>query len=284
MIAHLRNTLSSLHIVGLDIACPIEHDADEFHAIDFCKKSDIGKLANINSPDIVIHLAGLMPPASEDAMRRVNVEGSVYLAEALKSLNKKIKLVSAGSAAEYLPSEIAINENSPIGGLSPYGRTKSEQSSALLECAALSKLSVVIARPFNLLGPGLSKNLVAGGLCQQFIETGVEQGFIAPRGPVDSIRDFIDVRDVVAAYWLLAESTEEGVFNVCSGEGQTINALIAVLEKGFGCQVEVRPDYDAAMKPDISIGNCERLRGLGWKPSVSFEASLLAMVEETLSR
>jgi GDP-4-dehydro-6-deoxy-D-mannose reductase len=221
-----------------------------------------------------------MPPHDEETMHRVNVDGSVNLANALASAGQsRVRLISAGSAAEYLPAEERLTESSATGGSNAYGRTKATQSSALLQLAK-DALDVVVARPFNLLGPGLSTNLVAGAACEQFHTVGRARGYIAPRGPIKSVRDFIDVRDVASAYWTLADRGESGeAYNVCTGEGMSIAAVIAMLEEEFGFRVATRPDYDATrIDADTVIGDNAKLLALGWRPEISVRRSLHDMV------
>ena len=263
---------------------PSVHEADEFLSIDLCAEGALLTAISTYPPDIVFHLAGLMPPNSEEDMHRANVLASQNLVRALsKSAERKVRLVGIGSAAEYLPQSSPLSESSPVGGVSAYGRTKSLQTSALLG-AATQNLAVVIARPFNLLGPGLSPNLVAGGLCQQFMSTGRSHGFIAPKGPIDSARDFVDVRDAVDAYWLLARFGLSGqTYNVCSGVGTSIRTVIGRLEQFFNVDVEVRPDYDKSrLTADVVVGDNRKLTELGWAPRFTLDDSLKAMADWTL--
>jgi len=281
MIEALQAQGDDVRVVGLDVAAPPAHAADAFFAIDLCEPGSLRRAIGQAPPDVVIHLAGLMPPRSEAEMRRVNVEGSVALGAALIEAGVEgVRVVSAGSAAEYRGGGAgAISEQSPIGSDSPYGRTKSEQSERLLQLAAESGLSVLIARPFNLLGPGLSAHLVAGALCQQFMTNG-QRGYIRPKGPTESVRDFIDVRDVVSAYWDLAQKGESGeVYNVCTGIGTPVARIVEILEEAFGMTVEVRPDYDPELvRPSASIGDNGKLVALGWQPRISLEESVRSLV------
>ena len=268
-------------IVGLDLTEPEQHQADEFVELDLCSEQTVSDVVKQFPPDIVFHLAGLMPPSDEQSMRDANVKASVAIVQALaNSPKRRTRLLSIGSAAEYLPHSEPLSENAPTGGVSAYGRTKSEQTAKLLGSQS-SALSITVARPFNLLGPGLSENLVAAGLCRQFLTTGIDEGYVAPKGPIESVRDFVDVRDAVEAYWLLAHNGRSGqVYNVCSGAGTEIHTIIRELEKLFKCSVRIRRDYDSSkIKPDIVIGDNRKLVQLGWRRKYSLQQSLKSMVD-----
>lgn len=281
MIAALKSQQHTVRVVGLDIRVPEHHQADVFLEKDMGDIDAIAAAARAEPPDFVIHLAGLMPPFGEEEMRRVNVDASINLIKALDANNHKVRLVSAGSAGEYLPGNQPLSEDAPVGGTNPYGRTKAEQTKALIEFES-DTVEVVVARPFNLVGPGLSPNLVAGGMLEQFFDTGRSEGFVAPRGPIDSVRDFIDVRDVCAAYWLLAERGETGqVYNISSGKGTPVVRIIEIMQDILKIDIDIRPAYDPeVIKPDSFVGDNRKLAALGWRPVISLEQSLRDMVEQ----
>lgn len=283
MIRYLKRRATPVRIVAVDVRRPAHHDGHVFLESDFCNEDSVARAVEQAPPDVVIHLAGLMPPHSEGDMRRVNVGGSVNLARALASRRKtETRLISAGSAAEYLPGSHRLTESAPTGGTNAYGRTKSEQSAALVALTTDS-LHVIIARPFNLVGPGLSTQLVAGALCEQFSTTGRREGFIAPKGSLTSTRDFIDVRDVVAAYSLLAEAGIPGeIYNVCSAVGTKIGTVIEMLRQEFDLDVDIRSSPDAAGAADDSyVGDNTKLSALGWRPATTLQQSLHDMVQAT---
>jgi hypothetical protein len=80
-------------------------------------------------------------------------------------------------------------------------------------------LDVVVARLFNLIGPGEDERHLAPSLARQFAErmAGVTAEPVQV-GPLDTTRDFVDVRDVAAALIAISESDAAGdLVNVASG-------------------------------------------------------------------
>lgn len=281
MIQYLKSLEPSARVVGIDIQPDPNSCADAALAVNLSDEEAVRRVLRAEPPDIVIHLAGLMPPETERRMRQVNVDASVILAESIvEIMPQKTRIVCAGSAAEYGSSAGNPSEVSTCRPSSPYGRSKHEQTTRMLSFNS-SLLEVIIARPFNLIGPGLSENLVAGSLCRQFVGLGKSRRHIAPKGPVESVRDFVDIRDVVSAYWTLAISGEPGqIYNICTGKGTSIAQLIEIMQLAFDTTVEVRPDYDkAAVSADRSIGQNDKLKSLGWQPEYSIEESVAAMVD-----
>ena len=279
MTRHLRTLEKRVRVVGLDLLADSVDGADTTLRVDLSDADSVRRAAEAEPPSVIIHLAGLMPPHSEEAMRHINVDASITLANAVQAAQSgNIRLICSGSAAEYDRDIEAPDEDSPCNPAGAYGRSKNEQTTRLLSLNS-PRFEVVVARAFNLVGPGLSENLVAGGLCRQFLRQAENDGVIAPKGPIESVRDFIDVRDVVAAYWLLATAGNAGeIYNICSGEGTSIARLIEVMQATFGVAVDVQPDYDpAVISADVSIGQNRKISALGWRPQYSLEDSIAAM-------
>lgn len=283
MIRYLTSLAQPPHVIGIDVRPDTASQADESIVLDLTDQDSVRRAIDAGSPDVVIHLAGLLPPADEQAMMRVNVDASEALAKALSTgKSKTIRLVGAGSAAEYGSGNSRPDETDECKPGSPYGRSKNAQTRRLLSMNS-EQLEVIVARPFNLLGPGLSDKLVAGSLLRQFREIAGKEGTIVPRGPVESIRDFVDVRDVVAAYWRLAMHGQPGeIYNVCTGHGTSVSRLIDIMQEELGISVTVTPDYDrSAISVDESVGRNGKLLALGWSPDYSTRDSVAAMVAAT---
>jgi GDP-4-dehydro-6-deoxy-D-mannose reductase len=145
---------------------------------------------------------------------------------------------------------------------------------------SLFGFAVDVARPFNLIGPGLPDHLVAGSLVRQFVEAGSGPVRV---GNTHTARDFVDVRDAVRAYWqLAAREGEGGIFNVCSGTPTTIGSLMQLLQQVAGreTRVETDPGRVRGDDPVEVFGAPEKLHAAtGWKPAIPLARSLRDMLE-----
>lgn len=228
----------------------------------------------------VIHLAGQTVPSafSRPESSLENVRTILPLLDHLESA----RLLVVSSALVYGRSPDPQSEDFPARPEGRYGLSKH-----LLEQAALgsaNRLDVRIARPFNHVGTGMRENLVIPSILKRI---SVERGSTAPLPlyGIDSVRDFVDVRDITRAYLEILELPESArnIFNVCSGEGTTISAIATI---ALGLMNEKRA-IQFADQPNSSddrstlIGNSERLRNAtGWQPKISLEQSLADMVAE----
>lgn len=269
-------------VVGLGVAPAGPRGVDAYFRLDLCDREAVAAAARERRPRWVIHLAGVLPPTDEAAMWRVNVGGTVGLLLGLRSAGcAGVRLLSVGSASEYAPvaSSEARAETSPCGGASAYGDTKWVQTLVALEGRS-DEVEPVVARTFNLIGPGLSPRLVVGSLCAQFARGESLNEVVV--GNVESARDYVDVRDAAEAYWLLAVQGRPGeVYNVCSGRPVTVADVLRLLERltGRTPRVRVDPERLRPSDPPIVYGTCTKLReATGWEPRFSLQQSLRDML------
>ena len=279
--AFLRTLPDRPRIVGLDVQPIASPDVDAAHAIDLADTAAVRRLGRMEPPAIVIHLAGLLPPAADGEMWRVNVGGTANLLHALHAAEAPVaRFVGIGSAAEYSREvHSPVDENAPCAGASIYGMTKLAQTLLSQHLGTTFGIEVAIARPFNLIGPGLPARFVAGSLLRQFLDAA--DGIVRV-GNTHTARDFVDVRDVVRAFWLLAATPNvSGVFNVCSGIPTTIEQLLRLLGDITRRSITITVDPER-VRPDDPLevyGNPARLRGAtGWQPAISLEQSLHDMM------
>jgi GDP-4-dehydro-6-deoxy-D-mannose reductase len=285
LIAYLKRKHPDLSIVGLDICSAVHSQVDSYQQVDLLDLAGLRSQLDSSSPDLVFHLAGLLPPRTEAEMWQVNVGGTLNLLQTLGVSGCKPVILSIGSAAEYLPHESGrMTENDPGPGFSPYGRVKWAQTKLALELGREYSLDVRVARPFNLIGPGLPGSLVASQFCEQFAAGDSRQIKV---GNVESARDFIDIRDAVHAYWKIASSGVGGeIYNVASGAPTRIATLLDIFSQLSGGKHEIVVDQSRlkSVDADIVYGVCDKLRQVcGWLPEIPLQQSLADMYAEARS-
>jgi GDP-4-dehydro-6-deoxy-D-mannose reductase len=238
-------------------------------------------------PELVVHLAG---SRSHDARALLtdNVLATVRLVTAAASLGTPPRIVVASSSAVYGPASGPIDERAGLAPVTLYGVTKvaQEQAAALMAGGRLEHL--VIARLFNLVGPGQSADFVLGRVAQQIAEA--EQGgpnTITVRN-TETERDFVDVRDAAEALVLMGDAEElHGPYNVANGVAHPIGTAIDLLMGQAACEVTLENVDEALGAGDVATqsGDPGRLlRATGWSPSHSFEESLQALLDSWRAR
>ena len=261
---------------------------DVYEPIDLRDGNAVEAVARRLPPDWVIHLAGCTHTDAADLWES-NVGAMLGLGRGLVAAGSRAaSVVSIGSAAEYAAaSAMPLTETSPLGPVSAYGRTKVAQSLLAQDFSRAFGVPCCVARTFNLVGPHLPGRLVAGRVVSEFARAAADGGAIRLRS-VHTSRDFVDVRDAVAAYWLLARHGRDGeIYNVCTGTAVTVSALVGMVAEIAACHPDLQTvDADSSASDPVQvIGSPRKLQdATGWQPRVSLRQSLADMWKSRLDR
>lgn len=196
--------------------------------LDVCDRAQASSIISNTKPDLILHLAATLSDNFTDAFA-VNVEGARNLCDAIVASGHGTRLLLTGSASEYgavQPEQNPVGTSHPLQPVSLYGMTKAWQSMLGLYYAR-SGVDVVIARIFNLDGPGLSDKLFSGRIRNQVaaIKAGKQERLKI--GPLDAIRDYVSLDTAAMQILAIAEHGESGkVYHVGSGKGVSMRELL----------------------------------------------------------
>lgn len=230
-------------------------------------------------PDCVFHLASALHAAPERELFETNVEGTVSLMDALADAGGPLPLFVLGSSGSVYgrAASLPIAEGDACNPAEMYGMTKLAAEHVTRIKASRSGVPFVVARIFNVVGPGQSDGHVCGRLAAQLASIPRRPGAVLTVGALDTTRDFIDVRDVAAALLLLARHGAHGTaYNVASGRETPIHAVLSELLRiaGRAGEVEIVRHDDRPAGVPRHVADISRLRQLGFAPSRSLAASL----------
>ena len=242
---------------------------------DLTRPNEVRAAVKAAAPALVMHAVGLAGDNDLGALLEANVISTANLIEALGGAPID-RLLVIGSAAEYGASDgrEPIREDHVLGPTTRYGLSKLYQFE-LSQMALRSGMPVVYARPFNLVGPGISYATAVGDISKRLAELMQGGGSgVLEVGDLERWRDYLDARDAAAACRILLESAPPGgVYNVCSGVPVRLADVVERLLSLAGKEVRL---HRVEGKPSVSfqVGDSSRLRSLGWSPAYDLEASL----------
>lgn len=206
------------------------------------------------------------------------------------------QIVFSSTCAVYGESHyVPIDEKHPKNPISPYGEAKRMAEQMMEWYARLKGLRYVMLRYFNVCGASddsligdskkpsfhLMQNAVRGAL-------GIEKfQLVCPK--VDTpdgtpIRDYVNVVDlneahILALEYLLQEGKSD-VFNLGTGNGNSVLEIIQKVEQVTGQKIDITPGETREGDPARLYANNQKAKQvLGWNPSRSLEHSVKSLVE-----
>lgn len=212
-------------------------------------------------PDVVIHLAALafVGHGDPNAFYQVNLQGTRNLLEAIDVCGKKPDSILLASSANVYgnQAEGVLNESTSPAPANDYGVSKLAME--YMAKTWLSRLPIIIARPFNYTGVGQAENFLLPKIVSHYRR----KAEVIELGNLDVWRDFSDVRGVTEAYRKLIEKRPIGeVFNVASGTAYSLREVLALCSDitGYELEVRVNPDFVRAGEVKMLCGDASKLR------------------------
>lgn len=228
-------------------------------------------------PELILHLAGLNNVGESWVVPAecisTNVMGTVHLLEAVRNSCPEAKMIVVGSMLQEQPEEIPAN---------PYSLSKTIQFQVSKAWEYLYEMNILFVKPTNLIGPG-----PANGICSILarkivqMEIGKQSGTISIDS-LDASRDFLDVRDAVKAFAILAELGQKGhVYELGTGVKKTLREVIEELRQLSAIEFEVNEQkpQKRTMTHVSGYSTLQDLNNLGWEPSISLQTSLRDILE-----
>jgi len=248
-------------------------------------------LVEVVKPDRIFHLAAQsFVPTSWSAPAEtfsINTIGQIHLFEAVRMTGIDPLIQIAGSSEEYglvHPDEVPIKESNPFRPLSPYAVSKVAQELLAYQYHRSYGLKVVVTRGFNHTGPRHGPVLSCSSFARQIAE--IEAELTPPVlyvGDLTTKRDWVDVRDVVRAYWLALEKGVPGeVYNIGSGATRTIQSMLDMLLSLSPMTIEVRQEPSRLRPSDVPIlwADDSKFRAqTGWEPQIPFEQTMCDLLD-----
>jgi len=271
-----RRLVPRLVSTGFEVtACDLEVDVTDATAVE--------RVLKRSRPDAVVHLAALSSVAASmndpASCFRANYLGTRCLLRGIREFAPRSRVLLIGSSEQYdlsQPGAVPTREEEPLSPRSPYARSKAAAEQLGSE-AARAGLDVVRVRAFNHTGAGQSDTFAASSFARQVTEIAAGRREPVMRvGNLDSVRDFLDVSDVIEAYVaLLDASVPADIYNVASGTGVSLRSILETLLELSGVSPRIEKD-PARMRPtDWVVGDASRLRAAtGWQPRIALRETL----------
>ena len=274
--------------VGRHVAALAHERGIEVHGVTRCGLVDDDPLHRVltrtstvdlreQAPDLagstcVVHLAGIAAVGAsfgnpqEYIAAHSEMATSLFEAQLVDGGARRFVLVSTG--AVYRASDAPIGESAAVEASSPYAVSK-----LVAELQAMyyrsRGIDAVIARPFNHIGPGQRSGFIVPDLVRAL--RALAPGDSLRVGNLTTRRDYLDVRDVAAAYLAISESEQLApLYNIASGAARSGIEILTTICAEMGREIPQLETDPEQMRPTdirVVVGDSSALRrDTGWRP------------------
>jgi GDP-4-dehydro-6-deoxy-D-mannose reductase len=270
---------------------PPDPDRYTYVALDLFEQDEVTKLLVDADVDTVVHLAASLRDEPFERLVRNNIECTHSLLEAAVAAGRddlRIVACSSGSVYGAVPeSKLPMAEDLPAEPIDTYSVTKRAAEDLASVYRRRNDLDIVVARLFNIVGPGEDERHFAPYLAGRFAErvAGLTDEPV-PVGPLDTTRDLVDVRDVAGALVAIARSVgADPLVNVASGTETGMQELFDTFARLAG-----RDESGAPTRPGRALdfsrqcADISRLRALGFEPEHRLEDTAEGMLRYYLDQ
>lgn len=231
----------------------------------------------------VFHLAAQSHVASSfkipSQTLQTNIMGTFNLLEAIRLVGNKetvIHVCSSSSIYGNPKNDELITEDCTLSPTSPYAVSKIGEDMLALQYYLSYGLKTIRTRTFNHTGPRRGDIFVLSSFAKQIALLEIGEIKCIRHGNLESLRTFLDVRDIVRAYWLLVNKCQAGeVYNIGSMEAITIENVLNTL-KSMSTVKDINTVSDKSLfRPSDVVTqrpNMDKFcNATNWRPEILFK-------------
>lgn len=297
LLAYMQENDKDVEVCGIDINPPA-FDLSSFpdinvayHTVNLLDTDAVKELLTMFRPDYIVHLASFSSVAYswkhpiECFQNNTNI--FLNIIAVIQELHLKCRVLSVGSSEEYgnvSEADLPLREDRSLLPCSPYAVARVAQEMLSRVYADSYGVDIVMTRSFNHIGPWQDTRFVIPGFISRILaikNAGKQHGTIET-GDLSIIRDFVDVRDVVRAYYSLLMNGRSGeLYNICSGKGIRLSDIVHKIADMLEVEIDtvVNPDFVRLNDNHMIVGSHEKISAdIGWEPVITLDTTLKDMI------
>lgn len=254
-----------------------------FHQLDILNEDGLTEVIHKIDPDWIIHLAAIhfIPYCNQHPFKssNINIQGTINVLNAAKSLKNLEKMFFASTAAVYPICDHAIPETQQTNPLDIYGLSKLAGEHLMNEFYLQTSIPTVVCRFFNAFGPN-ETNLHLIPEIQRQVNSGlrtIELGNLEPK------RDFIHTYDMARAIFMLLDKFDSGidVFNLGRGQEYSVINVVKEFENQLGEEITIEVDQSRVRKVERMhlLADISKLKAfMNWEPEISLSEGIKTLL------
>jgi len=255
-----------------------------FYKLDILNRNSLNEAIEKIDPNWIIHLAAIhfIPYCNQHPFKSssINIEGTINVIKAARSLKNLEKMFFASTAAVYPICEDAIPETQQTNPLDIYGLSKLAGEHLMNEFHLQTSIPTIICRFFNAFGPN-ETNLHLIPEIQRQVNSGqrtIELGNLDPK------RDFIHTYDMARAISMLLDKFDSGidVFNLGRGQEYSVIDVVKEFENQLGEEITIKVDQSRVRKVERMhlLADISKLKSfISWEPEISLSEGIKTLID-----
>jgi UDP-glucose 4-epimerase len=254
-----------------------------FYKLDILNRNGLNEAIEKIDPNWIIHLAAIhfIPYCNQHPFKSssINIEGTINVLKAARSLKNLEKMFFASTAAVYPICEDAIPETQQTNPLDIYGLSKLAGEHLMNEFHLQTSIPTIICRFFNAFGPN-ETNLHLIPEIQRQVNSGqrtIELGNLDPK------RDFIHTYDMARAISMLLDKFDSGidVFNLGRGQEYSVIDVVKEFENQLEEKITIKVDQSRVRKVERMhlLADISKLKAfIKWEPEISLNEGIKTLL------
>jgi len=234
-------------------------------------------------PDKIFHFAAqsyvMASYTSPQSTIETNIIGTLNLLESVRKadLDPVIHICSSSEVyGQVTEDEVPIKETNQFRPASPYAVSKVGQDRLAFQYFKSYGIKNIISRAFTHTGPRRGEVFAESTFAKQIAEIENDKREpIVNVGNLDSVRTFLDVRDIVRAYWLLTEKCDYGeAYNIGGNKTMKVGEMLEMMIKMSDREISIRQDPSRMRPSDVTLqipDISKFVQKTGWKPTIPTE-------------
>lgn len=249
----------------------------------------INRIINEVKPDYIFHFAAQSDPktsfTSPFKTLSINILGTMRILEEVRCSKINPVIVVCSSSEVYgrvTVDKVPITESCPFYPASPYAISKIGTDLVAKHYADAYKMRIVTSRLFTHTGPRRGDVFAESSFAKQIAM--IENGLLPPVikvGNLSSLRTWLDVRDAVRAYYMLATVNPQPgeAYNIGGSYsctiGEMLMQLIRLSDRNYKISIETDETRIRPLDADLQVPDVSKFhKHTGWVPEIPFEQTM----------
>jgi len=266
-------------------------DKIHLHDLELRDPKSVSSIIKQVKPDKIFHLAAqsyvLSSFSSPADTIETNVIGTLNLLEAVRQndIDPAIHICSSSEVyGQVKQDEIPIKETKEFQPASPYAVSKVGEDRLAYQYFKSYGIKNIITRAFTHTGPRRGEVFAESTFAKQIAEimNGKKEPIVQV-GNLDSVRTFLDVRDIAEAYWLVTEKCEPGeAYNIGGKTTMKVGEMLDIMIKMSNKKISIKED-PARMRPSdvtLQIPDISKfVKKTNWAPKIPVEKTFKDLLD-----